>query len=121
MITALGTGFLMHAAESAWTSGPNSRQKLVFDVMLQATGDPEPTPWRCEIEDAAEIARAEKLLTPGRGVVLRAQLAGRAFVKNGVQNGWVRFLRVERVEFVRADRTPQAAPATPDVTTEATT
>ena len=104
MITALGTGYLMHGAESAWTTGPSSRKKLVFDVMLQAPGDAGPTPWRCEIEDAAEVARCEPLLTPGRAVVLRAVLAGRPFVERGVQKGFVRFLRVDHVEFIRADR-----------------
>jgi hypothetical protein len=109
MNSALCTGYLIQAAEAAWTAGAGARKKLVFDAMLQADGDAGPTPWRCEIEDATLIGAAEKLLTAGRGVVLRAQLSGRPFIKNGVQAGFVRFLRVDRVEFVRADRSRNEA------------
>jgi hypothetical protein len=110
--TAVATGWLLGDGETAWTPGAEPRRKLIFEAMLQADGDPEPTPWRCEIEDPAQIAKAEPLLTAGRGVAIRAQLAGRPFVDHGVKKGFVRFLRVDHVEFVKADRAkPPAEPA----------
>lgn len=96
------TGWLMKGADVAYAV--SGRKFLVFEAMLRADGDEEDTPWRCEIEDEAEIAHAEPMLTAGRGVLLRAQLAGKPFVKHGVRSGFARFLRVEHVQFVRADR-----------------
>lgn len=111
MNAAFATGWLLRAGEEAWTPGAEPRRKLIFEAMLQADGDSEPTPWRCEIDDPEQIARAGPLLTAGRGVAIRAQLAGRRFNDRfGGQKGFVRYLRVDHVEFVRPDRAkaPQA-------------
>jgi hypothetical protein len=108
MNTTLQTGYLVRDAARAYSTGAAAREKLVFEVMLQAEGDAAPTPWHCEIDDAALMMTAEPRLTAGRGVVLRAELAGRPFVQRGVQQGFTRFLKVHEVEFVRADRSRPA-------------
>lgn len=117
MNVVIVTGFLMKAAYAAYAT--SMRKFLIFDAMLSAEGDAEPTPWRCEIEDPGEIENAEPLLTAGRGVLLHAELAGRPFVKGEVQSGYTRFLKVKRVQFVRVDRAKAAevvAKETPEKT-----
>lgn len=96
------TGYLVREGWRAVT--PAGAERLQFEVMAQAQGDAEPTPWHCEIESPEVIARARDFLTAGRGVLLRAQLAGRPYLKAGVRTGFVRYLRVEEIQFVRADR-----------------
>lgn len=100
--TALVTGFLVKDAVIACT--PTGLRKLVFEVMLQGDTDTDPTPWHCEIVSPETIKKAEPLLVAGRAVALRAQLGGRPFMKGSVQSGFIRFLSVEKIEFVRPDR-----------------
>ena len=102
MNTALTTGYLMKPAEQACTAG--GRYKLLFEAMLQAQGDADATPWHCEIDSPELMQRAGPKLVAGAAVVIRAQLAGRPYQKHGVHSGWVRYLKVEAVEFIRADR-----------------
>lgn len=102
MNTALVTGYL---PKQAWDSyRPGGARIVGFDVVLKDEASAEESVWSCEIDDAAEIARVGNLLLAGRGVALRGRLAGRPFVKNGVSSGYVRFLRIDRVEFVKSDR-----------------
>ncbi len=106
MNTLLATGYIHRSAVRACT--PAGIYKLTFEAMLRADGDEEVTPWHCEIEHPDLVNKLEDRLSAGRGIVLRAQLAGRPFMRNGVRSGFVRFLKVSDVELVRADRTGPA-------------
>lgn len=102
MNTMIVTGYLPKQAWDAYR--PGGIRIVGFDVVLKDEGSAEESTWTCEIEDAAEIARVGNSLLPGRGVVLRGRLAGRPFVKNNVTAGYVRFLRIDRVEFVKSEQ-----------------
>lgn len=109
MNTVIATGYLPKVAWEAFTKG--ARKVLCFEVVLRDEGSAEESVWPCQIEDAAEMARVGNLLLPGRGVVLRARLGARPFVKNGMTKFIIYFLRVERVEFVKSDQSQmQIAP-----------
>ncbi|MBS0229478.1 MAG: single-stranded DNA-binding protein [Proteobacteria bacterium] len=97
------TGWLQKAATVAYT--PQQQRKLTFCLMLAGTGhDGDPTPWQCEVTDQPLIERVEPLMTPGRPLIVQAQLCGRAFADKGVQKGFVRYLLVTAIEFARIDR-----------------
>lgn len=105
MNTAMLTGWLQADAIATYVPGSGARV-LVFDVML-ANGS-EAAPWRCEIVDEMLAKAVEKKLVAGAGVMLRAELRARPFVRDQVTKGMVRFLVVDRVEF---SRVPVAATA----------
>lgn len=102
MNTMLVTGYLPKQAWDAYR--PGGGKIVAFEVVLKDESSADESTWTCEIEDAAEIARVGSSLLPGRGVVLRGRLAGRPFVKNNVTTGYVRFLRIDRVEFVKSEQ-----------------
>lgn len=107
MNTVMATGWLVKEAWS--TTQPRTyRQILCFDLML-AQGD-EAAPWRCEIEDEALGRELGPKLLPGTAVMIRGELRTRAFVKQGVKEGFSRWIAVDRLEFSRV-RQPAAEPA----------
>lgn len=99
MNTLTATGWLV---KDAWTTTQpgTGRQLLLFDLMLENENN-EPAPWRCEIEKPDLAHRIEAKLVAGAGVIVRAELRARPFVKHGVREGFTRFLIVDRVEFSR--------------------
>jgi len=107
MNTALTTGYLTREAALATVPGTGQR-KLIFEAMLQAEGDPEPTPWHCEVENPELMARAEPKLHAGRAIIMRAQLAGRPWLKQGVHAGYTRYLKVSEIEFAKTERHTEA-------------
>lgn len=96
MNTSIHTGYLNRPAEKAYT--PTGRPKIVFDLII------DEIPWRCEIDDPDLIAKAEPMLTAGRGLLVHGSLAARPFVKRGVTEGYTRYLHIDQVQFVRPDR-----------------
>lgn len=94
------TGYLPHEAHEAYA--PGGARFVVFDLVV--TGDPEGCPWRCEIGAAALQAKCAGRLVPGQALGIEARLASRPHVVDGRQRGWIRWLDVTHVEFVRADR-----------------
>jgi hypothetical protein len=95
MNTASCTGYLVKDASVAYT--PKGERKLVFETFIRADGDTTATPWHCEMADSPQLDLLAPLLTPGQGVTLEAQIAGRPFVKDGRQVGYNRFLRITKI------------------------
>lgn len=95
MNTACCTGYLVKDATLAYT--PKGERKLVFETYVRADGDAEATPWHCEMADNPQLDLLAPLLTPGQGVTLEAQIAGRPFLKDGRQLGYNRFLRITKI------------------------
>jgi len=104
MNTASCTGYLVKDASVAYT--PKGERKLVFETFIRADGDTTATPWHCEMADSPQLDLLAPLLTPGQGVTLEAQIAGRPFHKDGRQVGYNRFLRITKITPARM---PQAA------------
>lgn len=96
------TGFLIKHGERACT--PQGVEKLLFDVLIY-TGSGQRIPWHCEVDQKELLDKYQPLLTPGRSIILQAELDGREFRERGVHKGWVRFLRVTKAEF--PDRSKQ--------------
>jgi len=107
MNLTLATGYLVKDAWSTVQPG-TYRQILCFDLMLTGR-DGKAVPWRCELDDEGEAKRVGPKLVAGAGVIVGAELAGRAWSEHGVQKGFTRYLAVTHVEFSRV--LAQTAPA----------
>lgn len=104
MNTAHCTGYLVKDATIAYTR--EGKRKLLFETFIRAEGDADATPWTCEMADNPMLDVVAPLLTPGQGVTLDAQIAGRPFLKDGRQVGYHRFLSVTKITPAKV---PQAA------------
>jgi len=110
MNTLTATGWLV---KEAWqTTVPVTyRQILCFDLMLQTgEGTEDPAPWRCEIDDEALGKKLQARLQPGAALIIRGELRTRAWQRNGVTEGFVRLIHVDRLEFSKTVREPEATP-----------
>lgn len=100
MNIALQTGWI-HSGDVAWVPASGAtpaRRKLIFELMVHQP-DGSDMPWACEVTDDDLITRYVPLVTPGRAVIVQAELRGRPFQQQGIQKGWVRYLHVLRAEF----------------------
>ena len=109
MNTARGTGYLVKDAILAYT--PKGERKLVFETFIRAEGDSDATPWHCEMADNPQLDLLAPLLTPGQGVTLEAQIAGRPFVKDGRQVGYNRFLKITKITPAKVPQIAEPAEA----------
>lgn len=101
MNTRFFTGYLPKDADEAWSPatkdhGPEPR--LVFTVRLKDSRGVEFED-KCMVDDAALIADYRPLLTAGRAVIVQGEQTAREFYKKGVFEGWVREVRVQKMEF----------------------
>jgi hypothetical protein len=108
------TGYLPKDAATAWapaTAEHGPLPRLVFDIMLRDSRGVEFSD-KCMVDDPALIREYEALLTAGRAVIVEGEQTARPFHKHGVLEGYVREVRVHRIEFPnRGGKKPADKPA----------
>jgi hypothetical protein len=95
------TGYLPADCDEAWapaTANRPNEPRLVFDVILKDSTGQE-FPEKCFVDDVALVKVAKPLLTAGRAIIVQGEQTARPFNKSGVQMGWIREVRVQRIEF----------------------
>lgn len=101
MNTRFFTGYLPGEAVTAWapaTAEHGPLPRVLFEVRIKDSVGVEFED-KCMIDDARLIADCLALLTAGRAVIVQGEQTARPFHKNGVLTGWVREVRVQRMEF----------------------
>lgn len=95
------TGYLPRDAEEAWspaTAQHGPLPRLVFDVNLKDSAGVEFLD-KCVVDDPLLIQEYRPLLTAGRAVIVQGEQTARGFYRRGVLEGYVREVRVFRMEF----------------------
>lgn len=95
------TGYLPGEAVTAWapaTAEHGPLPRVLFDVRIKDSAGVEFED-KCMIDDARLIADYQALLTAGRAVIVQGEQTARPYHKNGVLTGWMREVRVQRMEF----------------------
>lgn len=116
MNVRLFTGWLPTAAEEAWaprTAEHGPLPRLVFAVRLKDSQGLEFED-KCVIDEPARIEEYRPLLTAGRAVIIQGEQTGREWRERGVLKGYVREVRIQRIEFPnrKAAAKPEAKPET---------
>lgn len=96
------TGYLPKAAEFAWAPATHEHgplPRLLFDVMIRDSRGND-FPEKCLIDEEKLISDYRAFLTAGRMVVVQGEQTARQYIdRHGVKGGFVREVRVQRVEF----------------------
>ena len=95
------TGYLPKMADLAYSpasAGEPARPRLVFETIIRDSHGVK-FPEKCLIDDAALINDYQALLTAGRAVIIQGEQTARPYHKNGILQGYVREVRVTRMEF----------------------
>lgn len=118
MNTRFFTGYLPAEAEEAWapaTAEHGPLPRLVFEVMLKDSRGVEFID-KCLLDDPRLIREYRPLLTAGRAVIVEGEQTARPYHRLGVLQGYVREVRVWRMEFpYRGGKKPEAQPAAAEV------
>lgn len=112
------TGYLPRDAEEAWspaTAEHGPLPRLVFDVTLKDSAGVEFQD-KCVVDDPRLIHEYRALLTAGRAVIVQGEQTARGFYRRGVLEGYVREVRIFKMEFPnRGGKRPEPDEAAADV------
>lgn len=101
MNTRFFTGYLPADAEQYFAPATAERAaepRLVFDVMLRDSRGVEFVE-KCLIDEPRRIREYQPLLTAGRAIIVEGEQTARPYHDRGVLKGYVREVRVWKIEF----------------------
>lgn len=114
MNTRFFTGYLREEATTAWAPATHEHgplPRLTFEVIIHDSHGVE-FPEKCLVDDERLITEYQRLLTAGRSVIVQGEQTARELYKRGVFAGYVREVRVQRIEFPnRGGKKPEHEPA----------